>query len=195
MSVSRFETNQKIKGLIAELAEKVHPWEADHAERVQVYAVATGAEMGMSEPELESLKVAAALHDIGKLEWPEGPWADPVRHLLEGESDRVRQHSIWGADRLAKEGYSSDICQMVLHHHEKLDGSGYPEHLEGSAVAIGARVIGIAEYFDGFAFGPWSNEGADEARKWIMASWPGLWGSDVHNAFLKVERLIQPVHV
>ncbi len=189
----RADTNIKVRELLDELAEKVHPWERSHAERVQVYAVATGAELGLGEEELDELKVAAALHDIGKLEEPAGPWSEPGRALLEGESEQVRMHPSKGSDRLKREGFSSAVVEMVADHHERLDGSGYPHDKEGEEISTGARIIGLAEYFDGVAFGPWSKKGPDEARKWVMAAWPGLWGEDVVRAFLKVERLIQPL--
>lgn len=189
----RAESNMKVRELLEELASQVHPWERSHAERVQVYAVATGAELGLSKSELEDLKVAAALHDIGKLDAPEGPWKEPGRALMEGESELVREHPLRGGERLRREGFGEAVVAMVEDHHERLDGSGYPHVKAGDAISTGARIIGLVEFFDGMAYGPWSRKGADEARNWVKAAWPGLWGEDVVAAFLRVERTIQPL--
>ncbi len=121
------------------------------------------------------------------------PWREPNRPLLEGESELVRDHCEKGAQYLAGLGVDPLICEAVAKHHERLDGSGYPRQAESDEIPLMARIIGLAEYFDGLAFGPWSKKGAVEARKWVLAAWPGLWGEDVYQAFLVAETVIQPV--
>lgn len=193
MDESRFETNSQIALWLDRLAEEVHPWERGHGERMAVLAVATGAELGMGESELEDLKVAAALHDVGKLKDPHGPWSEPGRAMRAEESELVRRHAEWGAELLEEAGYSEAVVSMVAGHHARMDGSGYPPVAGEESVPIGARIVAIAEFYEGVAYGPWSRKGQDTARNWLIGSWPGLWGEDVYEAFLKVERLVQPI--
>lgn len=187
------QSNDQIRAWLNRLAEEVHPWERDHAERVTLYSLATAEKLGWNADQMANLRTAAALHDVGKLSCPEGPWKHPQNAMPEGSSDEVRGHASAGAELLRQAGYSLAIADIVEKHHERLDGSGYPHRLKAEEIPTEARIIGLAEFFDGIAFGPWSKKGADEARNWVISAWPGLWGEDVVAAFLEAERLIQPV--
>lgn len=190
---SKLNRNEKIRELLERLAVEIHPWERSHAERVMVYSLATAEQLGMGKEDMERLQVASALHDVGKLRFADGPWKHPERALLEAESDLVRGHASEGAALLAELGYDSAICKAVAQHHERMDGSGYPARLEGDEICTMAKIIGLAEYFDGIAFGPWSKRGTAEARKWVLANWPGLWGQDIFDAFLAAEDIVDPL--
>lgn len=121
-----------------------------HLRRVEVYAKELGREFGLSEIQLESLTVAALLHDIGKLGIPDhillkaGP-------LNEGEWEKMKAHALIGAEMLTHMKYPESVVEIVRAHHEKWDGSGYPLGLAGDAIPIGARILSAVDCLDALA--------------------------------------------
>ena len=120
---------------------------AGHSRRVQLIAVAVGRELGLDKFELESLSFAALFHDVGKLAVPDavllksGP-------LDEDEWWVVRRHSEEGEKIIGHLGFLADATPAIRHHHERWDGSGYPDGLSGHDIPIGARVLHVADAFD-----------------------------------------------
>ncbi|MHB0856281.1 MAG: GAF and HD-GYP domain-containing protein [Anaerolineae bacterium] len=119
----------------------------DHSERVSVYAHRLGTRIGLPDNELEQLRIAGLLHDIGKL-----GIGDETLHknagLTPAELDRVKLHPVWGARILGGLEAFAHTIPLVRHHHERYDGEGYPDHLEGDAIPLGARIIAIVDAFD-----------------------------------------------
>jgi diguanylate cyclase (GGDEF)-like protein/putative nucleotidyltransferase with HDIG domain len=121
-----------------------------HLERVQVYAVEMGKVMGLSHPEIEGLKAAALLHDIGKLAVPEHIISKPGR-LTSEEFERMKVHPTVGAEILARAQFPYPVAPIVRHHHERWDGTGYPDGLKGDAIPLGARILTVVDCLDALA--------------------------------------------
>jgi len=118
-----------------------------HLQRVRVFAVAIAEELGLSEDEIEALRAAALLHDIGKLAVPEHIINKPGK-LTPEEFEKVKIHSIVGSDILERVVFPYPVAPIVRGHHEKWDGTGYPDGLKGEEIPIGARVLAAVDSLD-----------------------------------------------
>ena len=119
----------------------------NHIRRVQVYAVGLARAIGMSEHEVRGVKTAALLHDIGKLAVPEHILAKPGPLTAE-EFQKVRIHPQVGAGIISAVPFPYPVAPLILSHHERWDGRGYPAGLRGRDIPLGARVLSIVDYFD-----------------------------------------------
>ena len=119
----------------------------NHIQRVQAYATGRARAMGMSRTEILAIKTAALLHDIGKLAIPEHILAKPGP-LNPEEFQKVRVHPEVGAGIICDVPFPYPVASLILSHHERWDGRGYPAGLKEDEIPIGARVICIADYFD-----------------------------------------------
>jgi len=120
---------------------------AGHSRRVQQLALAIGRELGLSQPELEVLGHAALFHDIGKLAIPDAILLKPAS--LTGEEWALMQrHAEEGARIIDRLGFLQDAVPAIRHHHERFDGTGYPERLAGEEIPLGARIIHVADALD-----------------------------------------------
>jgi putative nucleotidyltransferase with HDIG domain len=122
----------------------------DHLRRVQIYAVELGREIGLNTTELEALRTAAVLHDIGKLGVPEHIISKPGR-LTPEEFEKVQAHPVVGAEILERVNFPYAVVPIVRCHHERWDGSGYPDGLKGEDIPIGARILSVVDCFDALA--------------------------------------------
>lgn len=118
-----------------------------HLRRVQVYALHIGKDLGLSEPELQALRAAAVLHDIGKLAIPEHIISKPGR-LTPEEYERIKIHPVVGAEILSRVNFPYPVVPIVRAHHERWDGSGYPDGLKEGGIPIGARILAAVDCFD-----------------------------------------------
>ena len=118
-----------------------------HAERCARYATELAAEFGLAQREIADLKLAALLHDIGKVVVPDHILQKPGP-LSQEEIDLVRHHPVDGANMLSQVSLASGAVPSIHHHHEHFDGSGYPDGLAGDAIPIGARVLAVTDAFD-----------------------------------------------
>jgi diguanylate cyclase (GGDEF)-like protein/putative nucleotidyltransferase with HDIG domain len=119
----------------------------DHVHRVQIYATGLARLFGLSEPEIEALKAGALLHDIGKLAVPDYILNKPGP-LTPAEFDRMKVHTVVGAEILERVGFPYPVVPVVRHHHERWDGRGYPDGLRGDEIPITARIMTISDSFD-----------------------------------------------
>jgi len=119
----------------------------NHIRRVQVYAVGLARAIGMSEHEIRGVKTAALLHDIGKLAVPEHILAKPGP-LTPEEFQKVRIHPQVGAGIISAVPFPYPVAPLILSHHERWDGRGYPAGLRDRDIPLGARVLSIVDYFD-----------------------------------------------
>jgi len=117
-----------------------------HALRVATLSVRIGAAFGLEPPELETLELAAKLHDVGKLAVPRSILAKPGP-LDEEEWAAMRQHPAEGARLLAPYVSSVELLAIVRSHHERWDGAGYPEGLRGEEIPLGARIVAVVDAF------------------------------------------------
>jgi diguanylate cyclase (GGDEF)-like protein/putative nucleotidyltransferase with HDIG domain len=121
-----------------------------HLQRVRIYAVAVAAELNLPEDEIEALRAAALLHDIGKLAVPEQIISKPGKLTLE-EFEKMKVHPIVGAEILERVAFPYPVAPIVRSHHERWDGTGYPEGLSGTDIPIGARILAAVDCLDALA--------------------------------------------
>jgi len=127
--------------------EAKDPYMRGHSARVADLSATVAHELGMPEEDVEQVRVAGRLHDIGKIGTRESV-LNKQGALTPEEFEHVKQHVIIGSQILAPLAHLGDIIPAVRHHHERWDGTGYPDGLRGEEIPIGARIIGAAEVFD-----------------------------------------------
>jgi diguanylate cyclase (GGDEF)-like protein/putative nucleotidyltransferase with HDIG domain len=120
---------------------------AGHSRRVQQLALAIGRELGLSQAELDLLGHAALFHDIGKLAIPDAILLKPAS-LTPEEWALMHRHADEGARIIDRLGFLDDAVPAIRHHHERFDGTGYPDRLNGEEIPLGARIIHVADALD-----------------------------------------------
>lgn len=145
-----FGPHEKYKEFIScliSVEEAKDPYTAHHSERVRAIAELIAKKMGLSERTIQLITDAAHLHDIGKVGISDAILGKPGR-LTEEEYAVIKEHPVIGARILRKSNHMQEIVQIVMHHHERYDGKGYPEGLAGEEIPLGGRVIAIADSID-----------------------------------------------
>jgi putative nucleotidyltransferase with HDIG domain len=123
------------------------PYTYSHSERVAALAVLISTKMGFSEEEIEKIHIAAHLHDIGKIGVPDIV-LNKEGKLSREELVQMQSHSLIGYNILNKIDLFKEIEVIVLHHHERFDGEGYPNNVKGESIPIESRIIAVADSFD-----------------------------------------------
>ena len=141
------EDYQNVILSLASALEAKDPYTRGHSERVGVLASRLAREMGLPELECDMLMVAGQLHDIGKIGVPETLLNKPGR-LDADELVVVKFHAVRGEEICHSLRSVSDTLPIIRHHHERFDGSGYPDGLAGEAIPLGARILGLVDAFD-----------------------------------------------
>jgi len=121
-----------------------------HLRRVRIYALEIARELGLSEQDSDALRAAALLHDIGKLAVPDHIINKPGR-LTPEEFEKMKIHPAVGADILEKVAFPYPVAPIVRSHHERWDGTGYPDGLKGEEIPIGARILAAVDCLDALA--------------------------------------------
>ena len=172
---------------VALVIEKKDPYTAGHQRRVTDLARAIAKEMGLSRSQREAIRMAGIIHDIGKISIPAEILSKPGR-LTEIEFSILKAHPHIGYDILKEIEWPYPIAEIVLQHHERMDGSGYPLGLSGEEILMEARVLGVADVVEAMA----SNRpyrpglGIDKASEEISKNRGILHDADVVDACLKV---------
>lgn len=135
---------------LALTVEMRDPYTAGHQERVAELATAIARELGLDEDEINDIRLGAMIHDIGKIYVPAEILTRPGK-LSREEFEMIKPHSAKGAEVLEHVGLSPTVKDVVLHHHERLDGTGYPEGLSGDAVSRAARIVAVADVIEAMA--------------------------------------------
>jgi two-component system cell cycle response regulator len=158
-----------------------------HSARVAVLAVATGEKLGMSDEELLVLRRAAELHDIGKVAISDSILGK-LGSLSEEEIQVMRQHATLALEILGAVQALKPTLPLIKHHHERWDGTGYPDGLAGEQIPLGARIIAVAEVYDILTHGaPWKEPlGVEEAKAEIQRCAGTQFDPRVVEAFLQV---------
>jgi putative two-component system response regulator len=142
--------DQQAKLVVLSLAQTLDakgPKSAGHSERLTEYALQLGESLDLTDEDLETLRVACLLHDIGKVGIPDtiltkpGPLTDEERKIVE-------QHPVIGESICAPLKSLRHILPVIRHHHERMDGSGYPDGLRGDRIPLKARILQIADIYD-----------------------------------------------
>lgn len=123
---------------------------ANHLSRVQCYAMEIGKDLGLAPRQLDALRAASLLHDIGKLAVPEHIISKPGR-LTPEEFEKMKIHPVVGAEILERVRFPYPVAPIVRSHHEKWDGTGYPDGLKGESIPIGARILAVVDCLDALA--------------------------------------------
>lgn len=122
----------------------------DHLQRVQTYALEIAKEMNLSDNELEAVRAASLMHDIGKIAVPEHIVCKPGK-LTPEEFEKMKVHPVVGAEILSRAQFPYPVVPIVRSHHEKWDGSGYPDGLRGTEIPMGARILAVVDCLDALA--------------------------------------------
>jgi putative nucleotidyltransferase with HDIG domain len=145
------EQTRHIEGLLEESVqalgaalEKRDPYTAGHQQRVASLSVAIAEEMGWDPHRTQGLRLAALVHDLGKIQVPSEILVKPGK-LNEFEWKMLQEHPTVGFEILRPVAYPWPVAEAVLQHHERLDGSGYPQGLKGDQISAEARIIGVAD--------------------------------------------------
>ncbi len=132
---------------LVQTVEAKDPYTRRHSEQVMYYATEIAKSMGMPRPALETLRVAAILHDIGKIGVPDKILTKPGQ-LTEEEFVHIRRHPALGSDILANISLFATEAKLVRHHHENYNGTGYPDGLAGEEIPLGSRILLTADSID-----------------------------------------------
>ncbi len=135
---------------LANAVDKKSPWTQDHSKRVTEMSKAIGRAMGLSSETLTDLERAALIHDIGKIGIADDVLTKESR-LTSLEREEIERHPRKGAEILGPLAHVpafSQIVAMVLQHHERFDGTGYPDGLAGNRITLGARILAVADVYD-----------------------------------------------
>ncbi len=189
-AVGRFHVVTAMRGAndatlrsLAQTIELKDPYTRGHCDRVAQYAVSTAERLGMPAEVLLHIRYGSWLHDCGKIGVPEailnnrGP-------LTPEQMEVVRNHSRWGAEVARLANLPDPVVQIILCHHEKYDGSGYPRGLRGEGIPLEARVVTIADLFDAMT----TDRPYREARPWdeAVSILSGAGGTHVDPEVLRV---------
>ena len=132
---------------LVNLAEAKDPYTKKHSLKVSNYAVLLAKQMKLTREEIEVIKLAALLHDVGKLGVKEKVLLK--NGSLSGtEYEEVKKHSGIGAEIIKPFRFFNDVVLIIKHHHEKYGGKGYPDGLEGKDIPLGSRILAIADCYD-----------------------------------------------
>ena len=150
----RFRTMQTIRkeneDILCSLAQTIELKDPDtrgHCDRVADYAVQMATALNLSLAMQREIRYGSWLHDCGKIGVPEH-LLNARRQLDEDEFRLMQNHSAWGADVAAKAHLSAAVVNVIMYHHERFDGRGYPSGLEGSNIPVEARIVAVADVFD-----------------------------------------------
>jgi len=174
---------------LARSIEGKDPYTLGHCERLAEYSARLGEQIGLSEEQLTALRRGGVVHDIGKIAVPDAILLKPSK-LSEEEWQLVREHPVVGERICAPLKSFRCVLPVIRHHHEKFDGSGYPDGLRGQSIPITARTLQIVDVYDALttkrsykrAFSP--SEALKTMKEEVARGW---WDSDIFGQF---ERLI-----
>lgn len=142
----RRDYNDVIQALAGAVDARDH-YTRQHSNRVSLYSAAIARRMRLDQDVVESVQFGALLHDVGKIGIPDAILNKPAR-LTEAEYEVIKTHCPLGAGLLRQVDSLAHLVPLVLYHHERFDGRGYPEGLAGRQIPLGARIINVADSFD-----------------------------------------------
>jgi putative nucleotidyltransferase with HDIG domain len=129
---------------MSKIVEAKDPYTAGHQKRVSQLAVAISKELNLPQEQIEGIRIASLIHDVGKISVPTEILSKSIK-LSDIEFSLIKEHSQTGYDILKSIDFSYPVAEIVLQHHERLNGSGYPNHLKTDKILMGARIIGVAD--------------------------------------------------
>jgi len=180
---------RQLLSVLGGMAEMRDPYTAGHQKRVANLAVAIGADLGLSAKELEGVRLAASVHDIGKITVPAEILCKPTK-LSRHEYDLIKEHVEAGHEILKDVAFPWPIARIVLEHHERMDGSGYPNGLAGDQLLLESRIVAVADVVESMcAHRPYrAGLGSDAALREIETNRGRLYDPAAVDACLRVFR-------
>ena len=133
--------------ILARRVESKNPLTDGHSERIAEHTVRFGERLGLDLEELETLRIASLLHDIGKVAVPDAILLKPGKLTAE-ETEVMRQHPLVGEEICSPLKSFRHALPAIRHHHERMDGSGYPDGLHGDAIPLAARILQLTDIYD-----------------------------------------------
>jgi PAS domain S-box-containing protein/putative nucleotidyltransferase with HDIG domain len=187
-SIERLERtfNETVQALASAIKTR-NPYTAGHQQRVTQLACAIAREMGLPKEQIEGIRLAGLVHDIGKINVPFEILSNPDG-ITELEYGIIKAHPQIGYDILKAVDFPWPVAEIVLQHHERLDGSGYPQGLSGKEILLEARILGVADVVDAMAsHQPYrAARGIDKALEEISQNRGVLYDPGVVGACLKL---------
>lgn len=153
LKVNLDKFQRAMEGIVQAISVAVEmrdPYTAGHQQRVADFACIAAQAVGLDEDDCYGLRMASVIHDLGKITVPAGILAKPGR-LSELEYELVKNHVQAGYDILKRIEFPWPLANIILQHHERLDGSGYPQGLKGDAIMIQARILAVADVIETIA--------------------------------------------
>src|SRR5215468_8466503 len=188
---------ERAEGVITTLAltiEARDTYTGGHCDRLARYAVAVGEVLGVDAAMMRALRLGGYLHDLGKIAVPDGILLKPGPLDL-AERERIRAHPGAGAELVLGLKSLEDVRPIMRHHHERWNGTGYPDGLKGDAIPLGARIIAAADVFDALSTArPYKPALSREESLAILRreTEAGYWDPQVVQVFLDVLRELPP---
>jgi putative two-component system response regulator len=187
-ALDALDNAERVIYAFARAVEAKDPYTEGHTERVTAYALALAEKMGLNELERAALKRSAILHDVGKIGVPDDILRKPGP-LTPEEFDRIRQHPIQGVTILEPLQSVRDALPAIRWHHERMDGSGYPDGLTGDQIPVMVRIMTVADVYDALttlrpyheALSP--EEGARILREGAARGW---WDKELVSTFVSI---------
>ena len=190
------QSYQKLKKTIdaaidtmSRIIEAKDSYTSGHQHRVCQLAVPLARELGLSPDKIEGIRIASLIHDIGKIGLPAEILSKPAK-LTDIEFSLIKGHSQIGYDILKSIDFSYPVAQIALQHHERLDGSGYPNNLKGDEILLEAKIIGVADVVEAMSsFRPYRPAlGIDAALEEISKNKGILYDPEVVDACIRLVR-------
>ncbi|HHU70387.1 MAG TPA: HD domain-containing protein [Thermoanaerobacterales bacterium] len=136
---------------LSTLVEMRDPYTAGHQKRVAMIAQAIAREIGLPEDHVQSIWVASLIHDVGKIRVPSDILSKPGR-ISKAEFELIKEHPKTGYEILSKIEFPWSVADIVLQHHERMDGSGYPQGLKGDDILLASRIVGVADVVEAMTY-------------------------------------------
>ena len=181
------KTLNDIINTLASIIEIRDPYTSGHQKRVATLSAAIAEELGLDRDKVESIEIAALIHDIGKINIPVSILTRPGR-LSEIEYDMIKTHSQLGYDMISRIEFPWPIADIILQHHERIDGSGYPKGLKDKYIILEAKILAVADVVEAMtSHRPYRPApGIKKALEEINQSKGKLYDSKVVNACIKL---------
>ncbi|HEU4437617.1 MAG TPA: HD domain-containing phosphohydrolase [Methylomirabilota bacterium] len=188
--LDQLERAEAVITTLALTIEARDPYTLGHCDRLSRYAVAVGDALGLDPEMKRALRLGGYLHDLGKIAVPDGILLKPGP-LDAIEQERIRAHPGAGSDLVLGLRSMELVRPIMRHHHERWDGSGYPDGLEGEAIPLGARIISVVDVFDALhtdrPYKPALSR-SDTVSLLIRETEAGYWDPRIVDTFLDVLR-------
>jgi PAS domain S-box-containing protein len=173
--------------IMSKIIESKDPYTSGHQQRVCQLAIRIAQEMTLPEAKVEGIRIASLIHDIGKIGLPTEILSKPTK-LSDIEFSLIKEHPQIGYDILKSNDFSHPVAQIILQHHERLNGSGYPNHLRGDEILLEACILGVADVVEAMSsHRPYRPAlGIDKALEEISQNRGILYDPEVVDACLKL---------